>query len=692
MDYLDFDLHLAPAPNGYRVRATNAQGASASADFVLPFAPYEIENLFLRVGRPRRGVRKIESPEMKAAKEFGGKLFDAVFTGEVFGMWRSSLNAAAQQSKGLRLRLRLSDAPGLSDLPWEFLYDKSLNRFVAPVIKTPLVRYLDLPTAIQPLQIALPLRVLVMIADASDYDALDVEREWKNLEMATQELRTRGVLTLERLEQATLMGLRRALRQSAPHIFHFIGHGKFDANEQDGVLIFKNEQGRGQRVSSQMLGQVFVNFDSLRLVVLNACEGARTSRDDPFAGVAPSLVQQEIPAVIAMQFEVSDDAAIKFAEEFYSALAAGDAVDTAVSHARSAILTDVNDLEWGTPVLYMRAPNGVIFDLKQVVALPRIEPKVESLPSPAPEPKRETTPVQLNPVEQQTAEGQKRAAEMQERSRLALEEQKRRLQEAIDAGKRAQVTPPPPPKIQLPARKTNKAGQEMILIAAGEFLMGTSDAEAKRLIQEFGKDWEKWVKWEQPQHTVSLDAFYISRYPVTNAEYKKFKPDWKIPNGKENHPVVNVSWDDAVAFCKWVEGDLPTEAQWEKAASWDDAKKIKRVFPWSDVFDKDKCNSSELKIRDTTPVGKYSPQGDSFFGVGDMAGNVWEWCADWFDENFYKNSPRENPRNDTQGQYRVLRGGSFDNVAPNARCAGRYGSRPDSFSSNRGFRVVAAPV
>lgn len=243
-------------------------------------------------------------------------------------------------------------------------------------------------------------------------------------------------------------------------------------------------------------------------------------------------------------------------------------------------------------------------------------------------------------------------------------------------------------------KKVNpKDGKEMLLIPAGEFLMGSSDAD---------KDAQP---NEKPQHTVYLDAFYISRYPVTNAEYKKFKSDWKIPNGKENHPVVNVNWNDAAAYCKWlseqavdretgkqVKFRLPTEAEWEKAASWDDAKSIKRVYPWSDVFDKNKCNSSEAGIGDTTPVGKYSPQGDSFYGVSDMAGNVWEWCADWFDENYYKSAPRENPRNDSPGQYRVLRGGSFYYAAPNARCARRDGNPPDDLDRNIGFRVVAAPV
>lgn len=227
-----------------------------------------------------------------------------------------------------------------------------------------------------------------------------------------------------------------------------------------------------------------------------------------------------------------------------------------------------------------------------------------------------------------------------------------------------------------------ESGMEMILIPAGEFLMGSNAAEN-----------------EKPIHPVYLDTFYISRYPVTNAEYKKFvdatkykMPEhWqngKIPNGKENHPVVNVSWNDAVAYCKWAGGDLPTEAQWEKAASWDFNQNRKRVYPCGDGCDANSCNTKESGIGDTTPVGKYSPHGDSAYSVGDMAGDVWEWCADLFDENFYSRSPRENPRNDPQGQYRVLRGGSFYNDSADARCALRYWFYPHVRVIYYGFRVA----
>jgi formylglycine-generating enzyme required for sulfatase activity len=225
-------------------------------------------------------------------------------------------------------------------------------------------------------------------------------------------------------------------------------------------------------------------------------------------------------------------------------------------------------------------------------------------------------------------------------------------------------------------------GSEMILIPAGEFVMGSDKSNA-----------------EKPPHTVYLDSFYIDRYPVTNTDYQYFvlatkhapPAHWqngKIPSGKEMHPVVNVSWNDATAYAQWIGKRLPTEAEWEKAASWDDRKKEKRVYPWEGNFDASKCNSQEAGIGDTTPVGKYSPQGDSFYGIADMAGNVWEWCTDWYDENYYKNSPKENPMGASSGQYRVLRGGSWGSSDYYARSANRGGDSPDVIVNYIGFRCA----
>lgn len=365
MRYLDFDLVIERSEKGYVARVSNSPAGQATAEFPPPFSELEVENFVLRVGRGRRGTRRVESPEMRAAKVFGGRLFDAIFQGEVRGCFRSSLDEARRQGAGLRCRLHL-EATELVDLPWEYLYNPTLNRFLSLSVETPLVRYLDLPERIRPLAISPPLRVLVMISSPKDYPSLEVEREWARLKEAVGDLEERGLVMMERLPQAetTLAGLQRRLRQGAYHIFHFVGHGAFDERAQDGVLLLEDEEGHSRPVSGQYVGTLLHDERTLRLAILNACEGARTSRVDPFAGTAQSLVQQGIPAVIAMQFEISDEAAIVLAHEFYMALADGYPVDAALAEARKAIFAQGNDVEWGKPVLYLRAPDGRIFDIE----------------------------------------------------------------------------------------------------------------------------------------------------------------------------------------------------------------------------------------------------------------------------------------------------------------------------------------
>lgn len=361
LQYLNFDLSLERAGEGhYLARVVHSPAGSATHTFALPFSPVELENFCLKIGRPRRGIRRVDSPEMAAAKTFGKKLFVSVFDRELMGCWRSSLDQAEAKGMGLRLRLRLH-APELIDLPWEYLYYPALNRFLVWAVETPLVRFVDLPQPMQPLAVAPPLRILAMISNPVETSGLDVEHEWEQLNAALEKLIAPGLVELERLSVATLSALHAQLRRGPYHIFHFIGHGVFDEQAQDGMLLLEDEQGRGQRVSGQKLGMLLHNHRQLRLAVLNACEGARVARSDPFAGAALSLVQQGIPAVIAMQFEITDVAAITFAREFYRALADGYPVDSAMVEARTGIYALGNDVEWGTPVLYLHAPDGRIF-------------------------------------------------------------------------------------------------------------------------------------------------------------------------------------------------------------------------------------------------------------------------------------------------------------------------------------------
>lgn len=353
MTYLDFDLLIEGSEEGYCARVLDSPAGQAATDFSLPFV--------------EQGGRGLESLERESVEFFGQRLFEAVFDDQVQSCLCRSMDEADRQGAGLRIRLRLTDVPELASLPWEYLFDPVHNRFLVLSIETPLVRYLDLAEPIQPLAIKLPLRVLVMISSPNGYMPLDVEREWTTLCEALDELAERGLVVVERLEEASPTALQRQLRRGEYHIFHFIGHGSFDEASQDGVLILEDEQGRGRHASGHYLGTLLHDHRPLRLAFLNACEGARASQSDPFAGVAQSLVQQGIPVVVAMQFEIGDEAAITLVREFYTALAEGYPVDAGLAEARKAVFALGDNVEWGTPVLYMRSPDGCVFDIEQVL-------------------------------------------------------------------------------------------------------------------------------------------------------------------------------------------------------------------------------------------------------------------------------------------------------------------------------------
>jgi len=219
---------------------------------------------------------------------------------------------------------------------------------------------------------------VVCAPKGDDIEPLDVELERSLLGTALKPLTDANAVAIDWLEDPTLLGLKRKVRHDEYHIIHFIGHGGFDKASGEGALLFEDDNGRGRTVSGDQLAAVLYGKRSLRLVLLNSCEGARNGVDDPFSGVAASLVEREVPAVIGMQFEITDRAAVLFAGEFYTMLAEGQPIDSAISEARLSIWADSNDVEWGTPVLFMRVPDGRLFDVVHASSLPRLDP--EELP------------------------------------------------------------------------------------------------------------------------------------------------------------------------------------------------------------------------------------------------------------------------------------------------------------------------
>lgn len=247
-------------------------------------------------------------------------------------------------------------------------------------------------------------------------------------------------------------------------------------------------------------------------------------------------------------------------------------------------------------------------------------------------------------------------------------------------------------------------GIEFILVPAGEFVMGSKSGEGN--------------PEEQPQHTVYLDAYYISKYEITNKQYADFLnairrhidadehkyidlgdgdelielvgEAYRPKDGFAKHPVVEVSWYGAQAFCKWLRGNLPTEAQWEKAARGTDGRR----WPWGNEYKPTFANLEGDGDGYTrlAPAGSF-PKGISPYGIYDMAGNVWEWCLDWYDGDFYRNSPRKNPvcKNDKSG-FRVIRGGGWNMTAASAWCSKRVRDTPDTSTHVCGFRPVINPL
>ncbi len=244
----------------------------------------------------------------------------------------------------------------------------------------------------------------------------------------------------------------------------------------------------------------------------------------------------------------------------------------------------------------------------------------------------------------------------------------------------------------------------MIEIPKGEFLIGTSDDNIK-LLQLKESDWA--YEWsdnelfaaEQPQHRLSLPAFEIARFPVTNEEYHLFTSDvaYKLPrdwtgftyrDDTENHPVTGISKSDAEAYIGWLNQKtgmsfrLPTEAEWERAARGTDG----RIFPWGNTFDPWRCNTAESVKKGTTPVGFYSPGGDSPCGAVDMVGNVWEWTQSLF-LPYPCQADKRMDEAKARGRY-VVRGGAWYYTRKLARCAAREGIVADYLSSSIGFRLA----
>jgi len=267
-----------------------------------------------------------------------------------------------------------------------------------------------------------------------------------------------------------------------------------------------------------------------------------------------------------------------------------------------------------------------------------------------------------------------------------LEEEKRRFKEAQDRLARLQ-----------PPAATSGRPTGMAKIPGGEFMAGLDPSigyrECNKYLTSLGCK-QEWFTDEGPEHMVLIDTFYMDKYEVTQGEYERAMGSNPSHFKGASLPVVKVSWHDADAYCKKVGKRLPTEAEWEKAAK----GRRDTVYPWGNEFDDSKANFCDANCEydwkrsefddghaTTAPVGSYRPNG---YGLYDMAGNVWEWVADWYDGNYYRTASRNNPRGPSSGEMKVLRGGSWLIFPVSLRSASRAGFVPSSQNVALGFRCA----
>lgn len=278
-----------------------------------------------------------------------------------------------------------------------------------------------------------------------------------------------------------------------------------------------------------------------------------------------------------------------------------------------------------------------------------------------------------------------------------------------------------------PPLSRSEDGAEMALVPAGEFWMGSSDDEIARVKSTCtgrGRDWTickeaKYEVHEVPRRRVFVNAFYIDVHEVQNALFERFVnasgyqtaaertgagsawllrsgalqwqmvsgASWRAPNGPgtfpgPTHPVVQVTWADATAYCSWAGKRLPTEAEWEKAARGDDG----REYPWGAMWTREHANAGVL-VGTTTTVGRYA-RGASPYGIHDMSGNAREWVADWYGEDYYRDAPTKNPSGPPSGQFRATRGGSWVDHPLMTRAASRWRNEPGYSTNILGFRCA----
>jgi hypothetical protein len=511
-------------------------------------------------------------------------------------LWARSIGVLPDRGLRVQLRLTLGESPSdatslFHSLPWELLRQPDTRDFLALSRLTPVVRYLEVPRPAIPFRRPSVLLILVVISAPTGLSSLDSARERQDIHQAWGGRPEVEVDVLERPRAGTL---REALLRRPYNVLHFIGHGKLETRTGEGFLLFEGKNGAADPISGETLVTLLKDLTSLRLVFLNACETAQAARGkglDPFAGVATALVMAGLPAVVAMQLPISDEAAITFSRTVHLRLASGEPLDTAVTEGRQAVFAeDPSSMEWAIPVVFTRVADGFIFDSRE---------------------RRAQHPNSGSNLWQRSLGTILPAG-------LALLLVMLVLWAALmDSQMVDRALSALPRAVSKPALEAARVGSIRI---------GRYEVTHRQFLQFVLAN----PQWRRDRIEPSLhDGDYLRSW-IYWQEY---------PTRLDDYPVTQVSWYAADAFCKWAGGRLPRLAEWQAAAHTAEYR-----FPWGSsrptIPTLNFCDRACLRtyrgigaelepdgFPETAPVGSF-PAGKTREGVFDLSGNVWEWVAE----------------------------------------------------------------
>ncbi len=556
----------------------------------LPWNPDEWVRIRARINRPLRELEVGRFARI-TLREIGEALFRSLFSGQVGFLWARSIGILPDRGLRLQLRFKLDgshpESSFLYNLPWEILCQPGTGDFLSLSRSTPVVRYLEVPRPVSPFQRPAFLRILV-VAALVGFPPLDLARERREIQSAWGD---RPEVEVDFLEKSWAEALREALLRRPYHILHFMGHGQLDTGTGEGVVFLQDENGTPAPLSGVTLATLLKDVPSLRLVFLNACDTARVSGKaglNPFSGVATALVQAGLPAAVAMQWPISDPAAIAFSRAVHLRLAAGDSIDAAVTDGRQALYAvEPATIDWAIPILFTRVADGYIFGH-------------QDRPSPA------------------------------DRPILAVRPWRRWLRVAAVLASFLIGA------LLLQAFPTIWTG-----LGSLPGLLGRDELPSFDTVQV--------GPVRVARHEITQNEFLL--FVLANPQWRRDRIDSRLHDGDylkswiswrqfppelDRHPVTRVSWYAAAAFCEWAGGRLPTRREWQAVAH-----AAEHSFPWGKKppsgsllnFCDRECLRSHRHLLwsdgwvETAPVGSF-PEGGTREGVLDLSGNVWEWAAE----------------------------------------------------------------